>query len=101
VDRIAEAVVTFVVNAAWQSSIIALIGISAARLLRRAPASLRFWLAALTMIAAVGSPLMSIVPRQEATVASGVSTSFASNPVASRGGEEQQYCDGGAHQSSR
>jgi beta-lactamase regulating signal transducer with metallopeptidase domain len=63
-DRIAEAVVTFVINAAWQSAVIALIGIGAVRLLRRAPARLRFLLAALTLIAAVAAPVMTLVPRQ-------------------------------------
>src|SRR3954451_48405 len=62
-DRIAEAVVTFVVNAAWQSAVIASIGIGAARLLRRAPARLRFMLVALTLIAAVAAPVMTLVPR--------------------------------------
>ncbi|HEX7677980.1 MAG TPA: hypothetical protein VF713_07650, partial [Thermoanaerobaculia bacterium] len=64
-DRIAEVIVTFVVNAAWQTAAIALIGIGAARLLRRAPANLRFWLAALTLVVAVASPLMTMVPRAE------------------------------------
>jgi beta-lactamase regulating signal transducer with metallopeptidase domain len=62
-DRIAEGVVTFVINAAWQSAVIALIGIGAARLLRRAPARLRFLLVALTLIAAVAAPLTTLVPR--------------------------------------
>jgi beta-lactamase regulating signal transducer with metallopeptidase domain len=65
VDRAAEAVVTFVVNAAWQAAVIALIGIGISRLLHRAPAALRFWLLALTLIAAVGSPLMTLVPRPQ------------------------------------
>ena len=64
-DRAAEAVVTFLVNAAWQSAAIASIGIAISRLLHRAPASLRFWLAALTLMAAVGSPLMTLVPRSQ------------------------------------
>ena len=62
-DRIAEAVVTFVINAAWQSTVIALIGIGAARLLRRAPARSRFPLLALTLIAAVAAPAMTLIPR--------------------------------------
>ncbi|MEA2413467.1 MAG: hypothetical protein QOI58_124 [Thermoanaerobaculia bacterium] len=65
-DRVAEGVVTFVINAAWQSSLIALIGIATARLLRRAPARLRFLLVALTLIAAVAAPVMTLVPRHEA-----------------------------------
>jgi len=65
VDRAAEAVVTFVVNATWQSAVIALTGMAISRLLHRAPASLRFWLAALTLIAAVASPLMTLVPRSQ------------------------------------
>ena len=65
-DRVAEGVVTFVVNAAWQSSVIALIGIGAARLLRRAPARLRFVLVALTLIAAVAASVMTLAPRDEA-----------------------------------
>jgi beta-lactamase regulating signal transducer with metallopeptidase domain len=64
-DRVAEGVVTFVINAAWQSAVIALIGIGAARLLRRAPARLRFLLVALTLIAAVTAPVMTLVPRHE------------------------------------
>jgi beta-lactamase regulating signal transducer with metallopeptidase domain len=62
-DRIAEAVATFVINAAWQSALIALIGIGAARLLRRAPARSRFLLVALTLISAVAAPVMTLVPR--------------------------------------
>jgi len=62
-DRVAEAVVTFVINAAWQSAAIALIGIGAARLLRRAPARLRFPLLALTLIAAVAAPATTLIPR--------------------------------------
>jgi beta-lactamase regulating signal transducer with metallopeptidase domain len=65
-DRVAEEVVTFVINAAWQSSVIALIGIVAARLLRRAPARLRFVLVALTLIAALAAPVMTLVPRHDA-----------------------------------
>jgi beta-lactamase regulating signal transducer with metallopeptidase domain len=74
-DRIAEAVVTFVVNAAWQSALIALIGIGAARLLRRAPARLRFLLVALTLISAVTAPLMTLVPRHPTPTARVVSIS--------------------------
>lgn len=62
-DRIAEALVTFVINAGWQSAAIALIGIGAARLLRRASARLRFPLLALTLIAAVAAPAMTLIPR--------------------------------------
>lgn len=64
-DRIAEVIVTFVVNAAWQTAAIALIGIGTARTLRRAPAHLRFWLAALTLVVAVASPMTTMVPRVE------------------------------------
>ena len=64
-DRAAEAVVTFAANAAWQSALIALTGIAISRMLHRAPASLRFRLAALTLIAAIGSPLMTLVPRSQ------------------------------------
>jgi beta-lactamase regulating signal transducer with metallopeptidase domain len=74
-DRIAEAVVTFVINAAWQSAVIALIGIGAARLLRRASARLRFLLVALTLIAAVAAPVMTLVPRNQVRRASDVSIS--------------------------
>jgi len=74
-DRVAEGVVTFIVNAAWQSSLIALIGLGAARLLRRAPARLRFVLVALTLIAAVAAPLMTLVPRHEARTTRVVSIS--------------------------
>src|SRR3954466_2165813 len=74
-DRIAEAVVTFVINAAWQSAVIALIGIGAARLLRRAPARLRFLLVALTLIAAVAAPVMTLVPRHSARTTRVVSIS--------------------------
>jgi beta-lactamase regulating signal transducer with metallopeptidase domain len=77
VDRLAEAVVTFAVNAAWQSAVIALIGIGIARLLHRAPAALRFWLVALTLIAAVGSPLTTIVPRSQPRIARVASVSAA------------------------
>jgi beta-lactamase regulating signal transducer with metallopeptidase domain len=62
-ERIAEAVVTFVANAAWQTTVIALAGIAIARLLRRAPAHLRFRLVALTLVAAVAAPVMTIIPR--------------------------------------
>ena len=62
-ERVAEAVVTFVANAAWQTTVIALAGIAIARLLRRAPAHLRFGLVALTLIAAVAAPVMTIIPR--------------------------------------
>jgi beta-lactamase regulating signal transducer with metallopeptidase domain len=62
-ERIAEAVVTFVANAAWQTTVIALAGIAVARLLRRAPAHLRFRLVALTLVAAVAAPVMTIIPR--------------------------------------
>jgi beta-lactamase regulating signal transducer with metallopeptidase domain len=65
-DRVAEGVVTFVINAGWQSAVIALIGIATARLLRRAPARLRFVLVALTLIAALAAPVMTLVPRHEA-----------------------------------
>jgi len=65
VDRIAEVIVTFVVNAAWQTAAVALIGIGTARLLRRAPANLRFWLVVLTFVVAVASPVMTMVPRAE------------------------------------
>ena len=58
-ERIAEAVVTFVANAAWQTTVIALAGIAVSRLLRRAPAHLRFWLVALTLVAAVAAPVMT------------------------------------------
>lgn len=64
-DRLAEAVVTFVINAAWQSAVIALFGIGVGRLLRRAPARLRFLLAALTLIAAIAAPLTTLVPRHQ------------------------------------
>jgi beta-lactamase regulating signal transducer with metallopeptidase domain len=74
-DRIAEAVVTFVINAAWQSALIALIGIGAARLLRRAPARLRFMLVALTLISAVAAPVMTLVPRDQARTTGVVSRS--------------------------
>src|SRR3954453_10350055 len=74
-DRIAEAVVTFVINAAWQSAVIALIGIGTARLLRRAPARLRFLLTALTLIAAVAAPVMTLVPRSQAPTTHSVSIS--------------------------
>jgi beta-lactamase regulating signal transducer with metallopeptidase domain len=74
-DRVAEGVVTFVINAAWQSAMIALIGIVASRLLRRAPARLRFVLIALTLIAAVAGPLMTLVPRHEARTTRVVSIS--------------------------
>ncbi|HXA19079.1 MAG TPA: M56 family metallopeptidase [Thermoanaerobaculia bacterium] len=67
-DRIAEVIVTFVVNAAWQTAAIALIGIGTARLLRRAPANLRFWLVVLTLVVAVASPVMTMVPRTEAGI---------------------------------
>jgi beta-lactamase regulating signal transducer with metallopeptidase domain len=63
VDRIAESVVTFVINAAWQTTVIALVGIGVSRLLRRAPAHLRFRLVALTLVAAAAAPMMTIVPR--------------------------------------
>jgi beta-lactamase regulating signal transducer with metallopeptidase domain len=72
VDRAAEAVVTFVVNAAWQSAVIALIGLAISRMLHRAPASLRFWLASLTLIAAVASPLMTLLPRSQPHLARAV-----------------------------
>jgi len=62
-DRIAEGVVTFLANAAWQTTVIALAGIAIARLLRRAPAHLRFRLVALTLVAAVAAPVMTIIPR--------------------------------------
>jgi len=62
-ETIAEAVVTFVANAAWQTTVIALAGIAIARLLRRAPAHLRFRLVALTLVAAVAAPVMTIIPR--------------------------------------
>src|SRR4051794_9239013 len=74
-DRIAEAVVTFVINAAWQSALIALIGIGAARLLRGAPARLRFLLVALTLVAAVAAPVMTLVPRSKARTTHTVSIS--------------------------
>jgi beta-lactamase regulating signal transducer with metallopeptidase domain len=74
-DRIAEAAVTFVINAAWQSAVIALIGIGAARLLRRAPARLRFTLVALTLISAVAAPVMTLVPRSVPRTPGAVSVS--------------------------
>src|SRR4051812_24507183 len=73
-DRIAEAVVTFVVNAAWQSAVIASIGIGAARLLRRAPARLRFLLVALTLVAAIAAPVMTLVPRHQTSTTRVVAT---------------------------
>jgi len=67
-ERIAETVVTFVANAAWQTTVIALAGIVVARLLRRAPAHLRFRLVALTLVAAVAAPVMTIIPRIQPTL---------------------------------
>jgi beta-lactamase regulating signal transducer with metallopeptidase domain len=67
-ERIAEAVVTFVANAAWQTTVIAFAGIVIARLLRRAPAHLRFRLVALTLIAAVAAPVMTIIPRVQPSI---------------------------------
>ena len=85
-DRAAEAVVTFLVNAAWQSAAIASIGLAVSRLLHRAPASLRFWLAALTLMAAAGSPLMTLVPRSQPHLTRAVSAraapdSFSAQPA--------------------
>lgn len=67
-DRIAEAAVTFVTNAAWQTTAIALAGIVVTRLLSRAPAHLRFRLVALTLVAAVAAPVMTIIPRTQSTL---------------------------------
>src|SRR3954454_23755081 len=74
-DPIAETVVTFVINAAWQSAVIALIGIGAARLLRRAPARLRFLLTALTLVAAVAAPIMTLAPPHQIRTTRAISTS--------------------------
>jgi beta-lactamase regulating signal transducer with metallopeptidase domain len=89
-DRIAEAVVTFVINTAWQSAVIVLIGVVAARALRRARASLRFVLLALTSIAAVAAPVTTIFPphqtRTTAVVAlpneTGRNVAIAREPIA-------------------
>jgi beta-lactamase regulating signal transducer with metallopeptidase domain len=67
-EPIAEAVVTFVANAAWQTTVIALAGIVIARLLRRAPAHLRFRLVALTLVASVAAPVMTIIPRVQSSL---------------------------------
>ncbi|HEX9458722.1 MAG TPA: M56 family metallopeptidase [Thermoanaerobaculia bacterium] len=86
-DRIAEGIVTFVVNAAWQTAAIALIGIGTARALRRAPANLRFWLVVLTLVVAVASPVMTMVPRAEPGIprlAQPASHSFANNLLTQR-----------------
>src|SRR3954453_624877 len=74
-DRIAEAVVAFVSNAAWQSAVIALIGIGAARLLHGAPERLRFLLVALTLVAAVTAPVMTLGPHSQARTTHTVSIS--------------------------
>lgn len=73
-DRIAEAVVTFIVNAAWQSAAIASIGIGVARLLRRAPARLRFVLVALMLIAAIAAPITTLFPRHQTATTRAVAT---------------------------
>src|SRR3954471_8666566 len=73
-DRLAEAGEAVVVNAAWQSAVIASIGIGAARLLRRAPARLRFLLVALTLVAAIAAPVMTLVPRRQTATTRVVAT---------------------------
>jgi beta-lactamase regulating signal transducer with metallopeptidase domain len=81
VDRIAEAVVTFVINAAWQTTVMALIGIGIARLLRRAPAHLRFWLVALTLVIAVAAPMTTILLRDASRISPAATTPSSANGV--------------------
>jgi HEAT repeat protein/beta-lactamase regulating signal transducer with metallopeptidase domain len=59
-NRIAELVPTFLLNAAWQIAAVALVASACARLLRDAPARLRhaLWVAALTL--SVALPLLSL-----------------------------------------
>jgi hypothetical protein len=58
-----EIVLAFVINATWQATLIAAIGLLLAHLLRRGPARLRFQLLALTLASCVVAPVMPLFPR--------------------------------------
>ena len=67
-----EAVIAFVVNAAWQALVAAIIGLAADRALRNAPARTRCRMLALILAAAVAAPLTSLVPHRVASSAFGM-----------------------------
>jgi predicted transcriptional regulator len=60
-ERERDALFAFVVNAVWQSTLIAALGLATARLLRSARQ--RFELLALTLAAAVAAPLLTLAPQ--------------------------------------
>jgi beta-lactamase regulating signal transducer with metallopeptidase domain len=59
-----EIVVTFVVNAAIQATLVAVVAIALSRMLRHAPARLRFNLLAFALIVASAAPLATLWPSQ-------------------------------------
>jgi beta-lactamase regulating signal transducer with metallopeptidase domain len=67
-----EAILAFVVNAAWQVLVAAVVGLAADRALRSAPARTRCRMLALILAAAVAAPLTSLVPRSAAVTAFGI-----------------------------
>jgi hypothetical protein len=75
-----DSLFAFVVNAVWQSTLIASLGLASARLLRGARQ--RFELLALTLAAAVAAPLLTLAPQRAATTVAAIDLA----PVQSRGG---------------
>ena len=73
-----ETLFAFVVNAAWQSALIAALGLALARFLA---ARARFELLALTLVAALAAPALTFAPRAESTAIAPIDL----GPIPSRG----------------
>ena len=76
-----DALLSFVINATWQAALIATLGLILARFLRPAQ---RFQLLALTLVAAVAAPALTLVPR---SAPSPVVATLDLAPLQTRGGD--------------
>lgn len=79
-ERATELLLSFVVNAAWQASVIAVAGLAVSRLVRGRP---RVHALALTLVACVAAPALTLLPRQALPRATAIA--IAAPQVAPRG----------------